>query len=114
MQSDARRYTPDEDSLLQVQLDWFYREFVERVARGRGMSFAAVDSVARGRVWAGRDACRVGLVDSLGGLGDAVKWARERAKLREAEVVSWPTPGRGSLLSPERLAAWLLRGVVWR
>ncbi|MFO7675410.1 MAG: signal peptide peptidase SppA [bacterium] len=112
MQSDARRYTPAEDSLLQGQLDWFYREFVGRVARGRRMSYEAVDSVARGRVWSGRDALAVGLVDSLGGLEAAVDWARGRAKLRDADVVSWPKSGPGSLFSPERLMTRLLRGVT--
>lgn len=112
MQSDARGYSPGEDSLLQGQLDWFYREFVNRVAQGRGMSYEATDSVARGRVWAGRDARAVGLVDSLAGLGEAVNWAREQAELREAEVVSWPRPKRGSFLSPERLMARMLRGVT--
>lgn len=93
--SDVRPYTPDEESLLQRQIDWFYRQFVEKVAEGRGMSYEAVDSVGQGRVWSGQDALGVGLVDSLGGLLEAAEWAKRQAKLGTCEFreLSGSRPG---------------------
>ena len=58
-----------------------YDEFLERVSAGRGKSTAEVNEIAQGRVWAGVDAKRVGLVDQLGLFNDAVKSAAGRAKL---------------------------------
>lgn len=55
-------------------LDNVYRNFLERVAKGRNMSVEDVDKIARGRVWSGKSAAEVGLVDQLGGLLDAVNY----------------------------------------
>ena len=81
MLSPFRDFTPEEAERYQVQLDDFYRVFLGRVAEGRGMTPAAVDSIAQGRVWSGAMAKRLGLVDELGGLDRAVEIARTRAKL---------------------------------
>lgn len=81
MLSPFRDFTPEEAQRYQVQLDDFYQVFLGRVAEGRGMTPAAVDSIAQGRVWSGAMAKRLGLVDELGGLDRAVELARERAKL---------------------------------
>ncbi len=81
MLSPFRDFTPEEAERYQVQLDDFYRVFLGRVAAGRGMTPAAVDSIAQGRVWSGAMAKRLGLVDELGGLDLAVEIARTRAKL---------------------------------
>ncbi len=58
-----------------------YRDFVGKVASRRRMSFERADSLAGGRVWTGRKALEVGLVDGIGGLDDAVKAARKLAKM---------------------------------
>jgi protease-4 len=63
-----------------------YDEFLERVSAGRGKSTAQVNEIAQGRVWAGTDAKRVGLVDQLGLFDDAVKSAARRAKLTDYTV----------------------------
>jgi len=81
MLSPFRDFTPEESERYQLQLDDFYRVFLGRVAEGRGMTPAAVDSIAQGRVWSGAMAKRLGLVDELGGLDRAVEIARARAKL---------------------------------
>jgi protease IV len=60
-----------------------YDEFLERVSSGRGKSTEQVNEIAQGRVWAGIDAKRVGLVDQLGLFNDAVKSAARRAKLTD-------------------------------
>lgn len=54
-----------------------YETFLDRVAQGRGMSMDQADSVAQGRVWSGVDAKRLGLVDKLGGLDDAIAEAAQ-------------------------------------
>lgn len=68
------------DDLLRG-VDQVYRTFKQRVSQGRDMSLDEVELVARGRIWSGADAQRVGLVDRLGGLDLAIELAREQAKL---------------------------------
>ena len=70
---------------FEQSLESFYRGFVARVARGRRLSEAAVDSVAEGRVWTGEAARSHGLVDRLGGLETAFEMARARAHIRAGD-----------------------------
>ncbi|GAC1594805.1 MAG: hypothetical protein NVS4B10_02800 [Myxococcales bacterium] len=85
--STARSLTGKERAMLQDWVESFYAQFVERVAEGRRMTPAAVDAVARGRVWSGAQAKDRGLVDALGGFEDAVERAKERAGLgRDAAI----------------------------
>ncbi|HEX7401378.1 MAG TPA: signal peptide peptidase SppA [candidate division Zixibacteria bacterium] len=91
--SSTRQFNAEEREIMQRQIKEFYSEFVQRVARGRKMSEAEVDSIGRGRVWTGRQAQRNGLVDLLGGLDLALAIAREKAGLpedSEVEIVSFP------------------------
>jgi protease-4 len=81
MFSTRRGFTDDERSRLAVTIDAIYDDFVAKVAQGRGRSIEEIDGIARGRVWTGRDALEIGLVDELGGLRDAVRIARSRAGL---------------------------------
>jgi protease-4 len=81
MFSPRRGFTDDERQQLSSWLDEVYDVFVGKVAQGRSMSREAVHEVARGRVWSGADAVANGLVDSIGGLQDAARIARERAGL---------------------------------
>jgi protease-4 len=76
-----RPLQPQIESILQSSVDHSYAQFIQRVASGRRKSAAAVDAIAQGRVWAGRDALRLGLVDRIGGYDDAVHAAAKRAKL---------------------------------
>ncbi len=66
---------------MQATIEHGYETFLARVAQGRGKTRDEVDSIAQGRVWAGVDAKRVGLVDHLGGFEDAVGAAAALAKL---------------------------------
>jgi protease-4 len=70
-------------ALLQSQISRGYDEFLERVSSGRNKSRADIDAIAQGRVWAGADAQRLGLVDHLGSFDDALKAAASRAKVSE-------------------------------
>jgi protease-4 len=67
-------------ALLQSQINRGYDEFLARVARGRNKTREQVDAIAQGRVWAGADAHRIGLVDQLGSFNDALKAAARPAK----------------------------------
>jgi protease-4 len=69
--------------LLQSQINRGYDDFLARVAAGRRKTPEQVDTIAQGRVWAGADAQRLGLVDQLGSFNDAVKAAARRAKLTD-------------------------------
>jgi len=69
--------------LLQSQVSRGYDEFLERVSRGRRKTREQVDAIAQGRVWAGTDAHRLGLVDQLGSFDEAVKAAARRAKVTD-------------------------------
>src|SRR5579862_3530719 len=70
-------------ALLQSQISRGYEEFLDRVSSGRNKSRADVDAIAQGRVWAGSDALRLGLVDHLGSFDEALKAAASRAKLTD-------------------------------
>jgi protease-4 len=67
--------------ILQASVDHAYAEFLRRVADGRKKPVEDVDKIAQGRVWAGADAQRIGLVDHLGGLKDATDAAAKLAEL---------------------------------
>ena len=89
MYSFRQGFSEDERARFAVTIDAIYDDFVAKVAAGRKRPVAEIEAVARGRVWTGRDALEAGLVDELGGLRDAVRIARERAKLPEdAPVLS--------------------------
>ena len=87
MYSGARPFTPEERLKVLEQMQAFYDQFVEKVAEARGSTPEAIDAVAQGRVWTGRQAHEVGLVDELGGLQTAVALARERAGIGADERV---------------------------
>jgi len=67
--------------ILQQTIERGYQDFIGHVAKSRKMSVQAIDAVAQGRVWAGTDAKRIGLVDELGGYEDAIELAARLAKL---------------------------------
>jgi protease IV len=77
---------PDAKKFLQATIEHGYDVFVGRVSSGRKKSREDVDAIAQGRVWAGVDAKRLGLVDQLGSFDDAVKSAAKRAKLKSYEL----------------------------
>jgi protease-4 len=78
--------------ILQTSVDHAYAEFLHRVGDGRKKSVEDVDKIAQGRVWAGVDAQRIGLVDHLGGLKDATDAAAKLAELGSDYDVSYIEP----------------------
>lgn len=83
MYTPDRSYTETERERLEASLDLIYDEFKARVAEGRGLDPGEVEDLAKGRVWTGEEAQRLGLVDELGGLAKAVALARELLELAE-------------------------------
>ncbi len=71
-------------------VETIYRTFVSRVSAGRHMTFEDVDEVAQGRVWTGKEALSKGLVDELGSLDDAIKYAAEFVKVEDYQVKNYP------------------------
>lgn len=97
-ESIYRPFTDDERMELGRKVKQFYDTFVDRVARGRKMTPAEVDEVARGRVWSGQQAHARKLVDQLGGLRQALVEARRLGGLADdAPVVELPDAPRSLL-----------------
>jgi protease-4 len=95
MFSTDRSFTVEEREALRRFSETFYRDFVEKAASGRSREVDEIEPLARGRVWSGRRALEIGLVDRLGGLGDAIALAMERAGLDPASplpVYELPRP----------------------
>lgn len=86
----SRALTDEELRIIQGYIDDFYDNFKERVAQGRNMTVAQVDSVGQGRVWTGVDAMERGLVDELGGLEDAIQHAAELAGMSDYRTIELP------------------------
>ena len=76
-----RTLGPAARQILQTSVEHAYAEFLTRVGEGRKKSVTEVDKIAQGRVWAGVDAQRIGLVDHLGGLKDASDAAAKLAEM---------------------------------
>lgn len=85
-----RPLTAQEKSFVQASIDRIYSQFKMRVAEGRKKDTAYIDSIAQGRVWSGEDALRLGLVDRLGGLQQAVESAARMAKLKDYRLREYP------------------------
>ena len=85
-----RPLNAEELEVYQNFIDEFYGIFTQRVADGRGMEQSAVDEIGQGRVWAGADALKIGLVDALGNMDDAIAKAAELAKLDNYKVTYYP------------------------
>ncbi|KAB1156241.1 signal peptide peptidase SppA [Flavobacterium luteum] len=77
-------------AFVQESVETIYSTFVNRVAKGRKMTFAQVDSIAQGRVWTGADALKIGLVDKIGGMDDAIKFAADLVKTKEYKTQNFP------------------------
>lgn len=88
--SATRALTITEQRFLQAGVDSVYHTFKSRVAAGRQKSVDYIDSIAQGRVWTGADAIKVGLVDKIGTLNDALASAAKMAKLKGYSIKAYP------------------------
>lgn len=90
---DYSLFEPMKDSFraqIKEGIEQTYDTFLERVAAGRNMSVEQVNEIAQGRVWSGVDAKRLGLVDELGNLDDAIAAAAEMAELESFGIRKYP------------------------
>ncbi len=85
-----RKLSDEEFEMIQSNVDDIYEQFKSRVAEGRNMTKKEVNVIGRGRVWTGTDAQRIGLVDELGGMKDAIEFAAKKAGISEKKVVYYP------------------------
>lgn len=85
-----RAMTPDEHRQMQQYIERGYELFTTRCAEGRGMSLDAIKKIAEGRVWDGQTALKIGLVDELGDLDDAIAWVAQKAGLEQYKTSSYP------------------------
>ena len=93
MYSPIRPFSPEERVRMVENMQATYDTFVEKAAQGRNTTPERIDAIAQGRVWTGRQAKEIGLVDELGGLDRAVALAKQRAKIAqdaEVELVIYP------------------------
>lgn len=85
-----RAVSDAESIIIQRGIEDVYTTFITRVAEGRKMTTAQVDSIGQGRVWSGIDAKSIGLVDELGGLDVAIKIAAQKAKVEHYKIEELP------------------------
>jgi len=86
-------FLPLDDKFKAVTLEGvehIYKTFVSHVAAGRKMTFTQVDSIAQGRVWSGFEALKIGLVDKIGGMDDAINEAASLAKIKAYNTQNFP------------------------
>jgi protease-4 len=91
--SPFRPFTAEEKKVLKDQILWTYDQFLAKVADGRQMTKEEVNQVGRGRIWTGRQAKELKLVDELGGLTTALGLAKKLAGIppdEEVRLVIWP------------------------
>lgn len=99
MNSPFREFTAAERAKVESQMHATYTDFVAKVAESRHSTPQKIDAIAQGRVWTGRQAKELGLVDALGGLNDAIALAKTRAKIDASTNVSLMIyPSRRGLL----------------
>lgn len=119
----TRPLDPNVGALIQATINKGYRDFVGKVAKARGQSFAAIDAIAQGRVWTGQQALERGLVDQLGNLQAATAYAAKLAKLGKDYPVRYHEAPLGAFermvinlnqnVSVHVLRAWGLRLPGW-
>jgi len=89
MGSPFREMTPEEQAIFQKMIDELHSRFVKLVAEGRKMPRDKVKALADGRIFTAKQALEKGLIDEIGYFNDAVKRAKELAKLKEAKVIRY-------------------------
>jgi protease-4 len=87
----SRPRTDEELAIFQKNVDWTYSQFLAKVSAGRNLPIDRVGEIAQGRVWSGTEGLKIGLVDEIGGLADALRYAGRTANLGEHfKVTEYP------------------------
>jgi protease-4 len=120
-------FSPKDVERINRMLDATYADFTSKAAEGRGKTKEEIDKIARGRVWTGADALKVGLVDELGGFAKAIDYTKTKIGLKAEDpviLVPFPEPDQPwwllfnafengdvplSILAFTRISAWIER-----
>lgn len=86
----TRAFTPEERAMAQAYINKGYDLFTRRCADGRKMQQNEIKAIGEGRIWTGAHAQKIGLVDELGSLNDAIEKAKKLAKIDDATVMVYP------------------------
>lgn len=90
LSAQSRGFNVEESAMLQKYIERGYETFLTRCATGRNKTNEQIDAIGQGRVWTGKQALELGLVDKLGGLEDAIKIAAEKAELEDYKTAKYP------------------------
>jgi len=82
--------SPEIKALILKGVEETYSTFVNRVSEGRKMKFEDVDAIGQGRVWSGKDALKIGLVDEIGGLQNAIAYVAKKVDLDNYRIATYP------------------------
>ena len=77
--------------IIQLEVNKTYDTFTKKVADGRKKSQTYINSIGQGRVWSGTEALKIGLVDRLGSIDDAIASAAKKAKIKDFKIVDYPS-----------------------
>jgi protease-4 len=106
--TSSRPFNDTERALLQRYINRGYDTFIKRVSDGRKMADAKVREIAEGRVWTGEQALKLGLVDQLGGLKEAIAYAAKLGKVDKVQSKEYPEDSQWFLkLLEEKKADYL-------
>ena len=100
MMGGIRKLNDDEVAYIQKQIEKIYDDFTGLVSNGRKMSKDSVDAIGQGRVWSGADALKIGLVDSQGGIREAIDYAAGKVGLeaKDYRLCLYPVVRETSIL----------------
>lgn len=106
-----RPLTAEERDIIQMEVNRVYQTFMKRVSDGRKITVSQVDTIGQGRVWTGKQAVDIGLVDRIGGIDDAIKAAAKKAKIDKYAIKQYPAKEDAfSMLlnsSKEKVQIWM-------
>lgn len=88
--SITRPFSDFEKNILQAGVDSTYLNFKRMVAEGRHLTVEQVEEIAQGRIWLGTKAKELGLVDEIGGIDEAIKYAVQKAGMNEYSIIEFP------------------------
>lgn len=86
--SPIQRFSEEQEKIVIEHMEEFYKVFLSRVAEGRKMTIDEVHKIAQGRIYSGEDALKIGLVDKIGGIDEAIELAKMKANIKKDEQVT--------------------------